>query len=238
MELTNVLFIDIETVSQYPDFSALEDRWKALFERKIRFFQEKDPDKSLDQLYQEKAAIYAEFGKIVCIGLGFFNKEQLRIKTISGHDEEEILNEFFSLISQHFKNPDKHTICGHNIREFDVPYICRRASIHGLQLPSILNLSNKKPWEVKFLVDTLEMWKFGDMKNYISLDLLSACLGLDGSKGDMDGSQVGKVYYEEGDLKRIATYCAQDVWVTCNVFLRMNLIPAVSFEEVHFADFK
>lgn len=238
MELSNVLFLDIETVSQYPEFSLLDNRWKMLFEKKIRFFQEKDPDKSMDQLYKDKAAIYAEFGKIICIGLGFFNRDQLRIKTISGDDEENILNEFFSLISQHFKNPDRHIICGHNIREFDIPFICRRASIHGLQLPPILNLSNKKPWEVKYLVDTLEMWKFGDMKNYISLDLLSACLGLNGSKDDMDGSQVGQVYYEEGDLKRIANYCAQDVWVTTNVYLRMNLMPPIALEDVHFADFK
>ncbi len=238
MELHNVLFIDIETVSQYPEFSDLDERWKGLFEKKIRYYHEKEPEKSLDQLYQEKAAIYSEFGKIICIGLGFFNKNQLRIKTISGEDEEDILNSFFSLVSQHFNNPDKHIICGHNIREFDIPYICRRAVIHGLQLPSILNLSNKKPWEVKFLIDTLEMWKFGDMKNYISLDLLSACLGLEGSKGDMDGSQVGKIYYENKDMKRIANYCAQDVWVTSNVFLRMNLLPEISLEDVHFADFK
>lgn len=237
MEPTNVLFIDIETVSQGRNYSDLDDRWKGLFEKKIKFYLEKEPEKSLDQLYQEKAAIYAEFGKIVCIGLGFFHKEQLRIKTIAG-DEEEVLNEFFTLISQHFNNPDRHIICGHNIREFDIPYICRRATIHALQLPSILNISNRKPWEVKFLVDTLEMWKFGDMKNFISLDLLAASLGLDGSKGDMDGSQVGRVYYEDHDMKRIASYCAQDVWVTCNVYLRMNLKPPIPLEDVHFSDFK
>lgn len=238
MELNNVLFIDIETVSQVSAFSSLDERWKQLFEKKIRYFQEKEPDKSLDDLYRERAAIYAEFGKIVCIGLGIFNKEQLRIKTISGDNEEDILIEFFSLMTSHYSNPDKHIICGHNIREFDIPYICRRASILGLQLPSILNISNKKPWEVKFLADTLEMWKFGDMKNYISLDLLSACLELEGSKGDMDGSQVSTVYYDDKDLKRISRYCSQDVWVSCNVYLRLNLLPAIPLEEVHFADFK
>lgn len=238
MDLSNVLFIDIETVSQCGNYSTLDDRWKLLFEKKIRYFHEKDPEKSMDQLYQEKAAIYAEFGKIVCIGLGFFNKDQLRIKTIAGDNEEDILIEFFSLLTQHFRNPDKYLICGHNIREFDIPYICRRACIHGLQLPSILNISNKKPWEIKFLVDTLELWKFGDMKNYISLDLLSACLGLNGSKDDMDGSQVGKVYHEDKDMNRISTYCSQDVWVSCNVFLRMHLLPSIPLEQVHFADSK
>ncbi|MBK8449145.1 MAG: ribonuclease H-like domain-containing protein [Saprospiraceae bacterium] len=238
MELNNVLFIDIETVSQYPSYNQLNNHWQALFERKIRYFQEKEPEKSLDQLYNEKAAIYAEFGKIICIGLGFFNKGVLRIKTISGVDEETILIDFFSLISQHFNNPDKNILCGHNIREFDIPYICRRAIIHNLQLPVILNISNRKPWELKFMADTLDMWKFGDQKNFISLELLAACLELESSKGDLDGSKVGEVYYQDQDLDRIAKYCAQDVWVTSNVYLRMNHLPAKEWDEVHFADFK
>lgn len=237
MELSNVLFFDIETVSQYPVYSDLDTRWQLLFERKIRYFQEKEPSKSLDELYRERAAIFAEFGKIICIGLGYFHKEELRIKTLMG-GEEEMLTEFFSIVNQFFCNPEKHIFCGHNIREFDVPYICRRACVHGLQLPAILNLSNKKPWEVKFIADTMELWKFGDLKNYISLDLLSACLGLDGSKADMDGSQVGRVYHEEKDLNRIAEYCSRDVWVTCNVFLRMHLLPAIDLEDVHFAELK
>jgi predicted PolB exonuclease-like 3'-5' exonuclease len=238
MELSNVLFIDIETVSALPEFSQLDNRWKALFEKKMKYYQEKEPDKSLDQLYSEKAAIYAEFGKIICIGLGIFNKEQLRIKTIYGDDENLILQEFFSLITQHYSNPDKHVICGHNIREFDIPYICRRSCMNEIQLPSLFKISNKKPWEVRFISDTLELWKFGDIKNYISLDLLSACLGLEGSKGDMDGSQVSRVYHQEHDLERIARYCAQDVWVTSNVYLRMNNQQPRSLEEVHFADYK
>jgi 3'-5' exonuclease len=238
MELSNVLFIDIETVSQYPAYSYLDKRWKLLFEKKMKYFFEKEPQKTASQFYEEKAGIYAEFGKVICIGLGFFHKDQLRIKTIYGEDEEFILHELFSLITQHFGHPEKQLICGHNIREFDIPFLCRRAAILGLQLPSILNISNKKPWEVRYIADTLEMWKFGDLKNYISLDLLAACLGLEGSKEDMDGSEVGNVYYIQKDLKRIADYCARDVWVTCNVALRLQSRAAVPFEEVHFADTK
>ncbi len=238
MELNNVLFIDIETISQYPAYSFLDQRWSELFDKKIQYFKEKEPEKSTAQLYSEKAAIYAEFGKVICIGLGYFHKGQLRIKTLSCDDEESLLIEFFSLLAQHYGQPGKHSICGHNIREFDIPFICRRASILGLQLPTILNLSNKKPWEIKYLLDTMEMWKFGDLKNYISLDLLSACLDLESSKADMDGSQVGKVYYENRDLKRIAEYCARDVWVSCNVFLRLQLQAPILLNDVHFADTK
>ncbi len=236
MDLNNILFIDIETVSHNSSLNELDSRWRKLFEHKMRYYLEKEQDKDLAQIYEEKAAIYAEFGRIICIGLGFFNKGQLRIKTISGHDEEELITGLFELISQHFSNPERHALCGHNIREFDIPYICRRALIHGLQLPALLQIAGKKPWELKYLYDTLDLWKFGDIKHYISLDLLSACLGLESPKEDMDGSQVGQMYYVQNDLDRIARYCAQDVWVTANVWLRLHLMPAISFDEVYYSN--
>ncbi len=238
MELTNILFIDIETVSQKLSYDLLDGHWQEMFERKIRYFQEKEPDKPPAKLYEEKAAIYAEFGKIVCIGLGFFNKNQLRVTTISGMDEKEILEKFFQITLTHFNNPDKHAICGHNIREFDIPYICRRALINGLSLPNLFNIASRKPWELKYLLDTLDMWKFGDQKNYISLELLTACFQLETSKSDIDGSMVGKVFYEDQDLDRIARYCARDVWVTANIYLKMTYRDPISFEEVHFTDTK
>ncbi|MEI2694316.1 MAG: 3'-5' exonuclease [Saprospiraceae bacterium] len=238
MELSNILFIDIETVSQFQAYESLDFKWQSMFERKIRYFQEKEPEKSPDQLYHDKAAIYAEFGKIVCIGLGFFHKGQLRITTLCGDDEAELIEKFFQIVQSHFNNPDKHFICGHNIKEFDVPYICRRALINGIALPALFNISSKKPWELKYLLDTLDMWKFGDQKNYVSLELLTACFNLETSKSDIDGSMVGKVYYEDHDLKRIGEYCSRDVWVTANVFLKMSLKETIPFESVHFTDSK
>lgn len=232
MKNSNVLFLDIETVSTNKSYDELDDRWKNLFELKMNYFHSKEPDKAYSDWYRDKAAIFAEFGKIVCIGTGFFNESELRIKTISGHNEKELLLDFFELVSGHFYNLNKHVLCGHNIREFDLPYICRRAAVHGLQLPAMLNLSLKKPWEVKHIVDTMELWKFGDYKNYISLDLLSACLGLESPKEVMNGSQVGQVYYEENDLPKIADYCAGDVWVTANAYLKMNRQEPVPFNEV------
>lgn len=234
MKNSNVLFVDIETVSSYPVFEELDDRWKSLFELKMNYFHSKEPEKAFSDWYKEKAAIFAEFGKIVCIGTGFFNENGLRIKTFSGHDEKELMMSFFELVSHHFNNPNKHILCGHNIREFDLPYLCRRAAVHGLQLPRTLDLSFKKPWEIKHLIDTMELWKFGDYKNYVSLDLLSACLGLESPKEQMNGSQVGSVYYDENDLPKISNYCAGDVWVTANVYLKLNRQETVPFEEVFF----
>jgi len=232
MIIDNVLFIDIETVSAFSSFDELEVRWQKLFASKMQFFQEREPDKSIEQWYRERAAIYAEFGRVICIGAGYFRNDQLRIKTFTGTDEESILTDFFTLLSKHFNRPERHRLCGHNIREFDIPYLCRRALMHGLQLPAMLQLAGKKPWELKHLLDTLELWKFGDIKHFTSLDLLAACLGLESPKNDLDGSQVGRVFYEEDGLDRIAAYCAQDVWVTANVFLRMHYEAPIPFDQV------
>lgn len=232
MILDNVLFIDIETVSVSRYFHQLDSRWQPLVERKLQYFKEREPEKSIDQIYQERAAIYAEFGKVVCIGVAFVRGDQLRIKTFAGPDEEVILSDFFELLGKYFYRPEKHRLCGHNIREFDIPFLCRRATINGLQLPALLQIAGRKPWEIKHLVDTMELWKFGDIKHFTSLDLLAACLGLESPKTDMDGSQVGRVFYEDQDLERIAAYCAQDVWVTANVFLAMHQETPFSWDQV------
>lgn len=236
MNLNHILFFDIETVSGSAHYEDLDDRWKKLFAGKARYFQEREPHKEMAQLYRERAAIFAEFGRAVCIGAGFFHKDQLRIKTFAEPDEEILLQEFFDLLNQHFNQTDRHVLCGHNIREFDVPYLCRRAQVHGIPLPSLLDVSGRKPWEVKHLVDTMELWKFGDIKHYTSLDLLSACLGLESPKEDMDGSQVHDVFYESEDIERIARYCATDVWVTANVYLHLHRQPTIRLENVYFID--
>ncbi|MBK9108500.1 MAG: 3'-5' exonuclease [Saprospiraceae bacterium] len=232
MELNNILFIDLETVSAESSYQNLDEKWQKLFETKMRYYREREPEKSLEDLYEEKAAIYAEFGRIVCIGVGLFRNNQLRIKTFAGPDEELLLTDFFSILTSHFGNPERHGLCGHNIREFDIPYLCRRALMNGLQLPAPLQIAGRKPWELKHLLDTMEMWKFGDIKHFISLDLLSACLGLESPKSDIDGSQVGRVYYEEEDIDRIARYCAQDIWVTANVYLSFHQQAPIPFDQV------
>ena len=156
----------------------------------------------------------------------------LRLKSYANHVEASALDDFSDLLSKHFNNPDKFALCGHNIREFDIPYICRRMLINQLPLPRMVDIAGKKPWETKHLLDTLEMWKFGDLKNYTSLRLLTAVFDIPSPKDDMDGSDVAGVYWVERDLDRIATYCEKDVLATVQLFLRLRRMPLLRPDQV------
>ena len=231
--LNTILFLDIETVSQKAQFDELEERMQRLWKRKARRFlkpteREEDPE-NIDwaEIYEDRAAILAEFGKIVCISVGFLTHEEsgsigMRVKSFASEDELTVLTEFAALIEETFDNRQIRSVCGHNIKEFDLPYIARRMLIQNIPLPVPLQLQGKKPWEIKHVLDTLDFWKFGDYKHFTSLDLLSAVFHIPSPKEDMDGSQVGKTYWEEQDLERIRIYCERDVWVTAAVFLKMN----------------
>jgi predicted PolB exonuclease-like 3'-5' exonuclease len=213
-----ILFFDIETVPLTYEFKDLEERAQGLWDRKTRFLQERD-NLSPDELY-EKAGIYAEFGKVVCISMGFvLQKEgetQIRVKSIANENEKILLQEYIDLLNSYYNTPD-FLFCAHNGKEFDIPFLCRRILINGLKLPFILNVAGKKPWEIKHL-DTMELWKFGDFKNYTSLDLLTYIFNIPTPKDDMDGSQVAKVFYEEKNLDRIIHYCEKDVIATIQLF--------------------
>lgn len=213
-----ILFFDIETVPLTYEFKDLEERAQGLWDRKTRFLQQRD-NLSPDELY-EKAGIYAEFGKVVCISMGFvLQKEgetQIRVKSIANENEKILLQEYIDLLNSYYNSPD-FLFCAHNGKEFDIPFLCRRILINGLKLPFILNVSGKKPWEIKHL-DTMELWKFGDFKNYTSLDLLTYIFNIPTPKDDMDGSQVAKVFYEEKNLDRIIHYCEKDVIATIQLF--------------------
>ena len=213
-----ILFFDIETVPLTYEFKDLEERAQGLWDRKTRFLQERD-NLSPDELY-EKAGIYAEFGKVVCISMGFvLQKEgetQIRVKSIANRNEKILLQEYIDLLNSYYNSPD-FLFCAHNGKEFDIPFLCRRILINGLKLPFILNVAGKKPWEIKHL-DTMELWKFGDFKNYTSLDLLTYIFNIPTPKYDMDGSQVAKVFYEEKNLDRIIHYCEKDVIATIQLF--------------------
>ncbi|MDC6470690.1 3'-5' exonuclease [Flavobacteriales bacterium] len=213
-----ILFFDIETVPLTYEFKDLEERAQGLWDRKTRFLQERD-NLSPDELY-EKAGIYAEFGKVVCISMGFvLQKEgetQIRVKSIANENEKILLQEYIDLLNSYYNSPD-FLFCAHNGKEFDIPFLCRRILINGLKLPFMLNVAGKKPWEIKHL-DTMELWKFGDFKNYTSLDLLTYIFNIPTPKDDMDGSQVAKVFYEERNLDRIIHYCEKDVIATIQLF--------------------
>lgn len=208
LNLDDVLFLDIETVSAVASFDQLDDRFKTLWEKKAELLRRNNPEATADLLYKS-AGIYAEFGKIVCISCGFTNGNEFRIKSFYGEDEKILLQKFADLLNNHYSSK-RHLLCAHNGKEFDFPYIARRMLINQIELPEILNLAGKKPWEVKHL-DTMELWKFGDYKHYTSLDLLAAVFNIPTPKDDIDGSMVGQVFWNENDLDRIVQYCQKDV---------------------------
>lgn len=228
--LENILFLDIETVPEEIDFSVLPEEKQLLFEQKTAY-KRKD-DISAGEYY-DHAGIWAEFGKIVCISVGYFrfteDSRQFRLTTFSG-EEKTLLLQFKTLLEDHFYKPE-HLLCAHNGKEFDFPYIARRMLIQNISLPEKLNLFGKKPWEVPFL-DTLELWKFGDYKHYTSLNLLTNILGIPSPKDDIDGSQVYDIYYREKDIDRIITYCEKDVLALAQVILRLRQEELLKPEEI------
>lgn len=230
INLEHLLFLDIETVPEQESFQDLDENKKELWEHKSQY--QRKENVSAEEFY-ERAGIWAEFGKIVCISVGYFKinggKRTFRVTTFHG-DETKLLTEFKKLLESHFDAP-KYLLCGHNAKEFDFPYIARRMLIKQIDLPTKLNLFGKKPWEIPHL-DTMELWKFGDYKHYTSLKLMANVLGIPSPKGDIDGSMVRSVYYEDKDLKRIINYCELDVVTTAQVFLRLKNEALLAEEEI------
>ncbi|MCA6078465.1 3'-5' exonuclease [Fulvivirga sedimenti] len=231
--LHDILFLDIETVSSFRRMDEMDERLQKEWTRKSNYHQRLE-EKSAEELYPERAGIYAEFGKIIVIGLGFFTKSPdgliFRLKALSGENEKELLQNFRNILLRF--DSEKLQLCAHNGKEFDFPYLSRRMLINGIALPDVLKLAGKKPWEVQHL-DTMEMWKFGDYKHYTSLDLLAALFEIDTSKSELDGSKVGKAYYEEGDLESITRYCLNDVEVVARVYLHLTEQHDLTFDVVY-----
>lgn len=231
--LENLLLLDIETVPGTEGFHALSPLFQELWLEKLTKIA---PDsEAAEEGYRNRSGIYAEFGKIICISVGYFyekdHKKNIRIKSFADHSEAEVIKKFFEAVKQFEARIPAFFFCGHNIREFDIPYICRRALINNIPLPNQLMFHGKKPWEV-MLLDTMHLWRFGDFKNYTSLKLLAGVLGIPTPKDDIDGSMVGKVYWEEKDLKRIATYCQKDVLTVAQLLLRFKQLPLLNNENV------
>ena len=214
-DLNNLMILDIETVPQYSTFDQLPEHMQKLWDHKTQYQRKEE---TAEEFYG-RAGIWAEFGKIICISVGIFTKGRgtgLRVKSFASHDETELLIKFGDLLRS---QPATLVLCAHNGKEFDFPYICRRMLINGLQIPSQLEISGKKPWEVNHL-DTMELWKFGDYKNYTSLNLLTAIFNIPTPKDDIDGSMVGHVYWNENNLERISVYCQKDVIATAQLIRR------------------
>jgi len=239
--LENLFLIDIETVSEKEHFHFLDDIWKELWSEKIN--KSLPPGTTAEEYYPMRAAILAEFAKVVCISFGYFKKNntnsadnyQLRIKSFCSENEKEILTRFVETLNQFHNQNHQWVFAGHNIKEFDVPFLCRRMLVNGMTIPSYIDFQNMKPWDTPIL-DTLHLWRFGDYKHYTSLKLLAAALGVPSPKDDIDGSQVGHVYWKEKDLERIAIYCQKDVLTVANVILRFKGMPLLKEEQVVFVD--
>lgn len=231
--IQNVLFLDIETVPQYSSYSALPENWKSLWDHKASFLIRNKETETSENIYP-RAGIYAEFGKIICIGCGILSgggeNKKITIKCFSGDDEHLLLSEFSEMLNKWSPGSIKY-LCAHNGKEFDFPYLCRRFVVNQIPIPSVLQLSGKKPWEVNHL-DTLELWKFGDFKSYTSLNLLAQTLGIATPKDDIDGSRVWEVYWKENNIERIVTYCRKDVITLAQIFLRISGEPLVKNENI------
>ncbi len=232
VNIHNILFLDIETVSGFSKYSELPERFKTLWNHKASFLKKEESDTE-ESLY-ERAGIYAEFGKIICISVGYIHKvdgvEQIRLKSFASHDEVEVLKSFSDLLNKFF-GETKHLLCGHNAKEFDFPYICRRLLINGLPIPNTLNIAGKKPWEVNHL-DTMQLWRFGDYKAYTSLDLLTALFNVPSPKSDISGADVSRVYWEDNDLERIAEYCQQDVVALIQIFRKYQALNLIDLSDI------
>ena len=231
--ISNLLLLDIETVPQVQKFSDLNETWQQLWiDKTSKQLLESTPEET----WKMRGGIMAEFGKIICISTGYFYEDENRtqcfkIKSISGDNETQVLQEFTELCNKFHKHNKNFIFGGHNIREFDIPYICRRILINNLPLPEYLWLHDRKPWETK-MFDTLSWWKFGDNKNYTSLHLLASVLNIPTSKGDIDGSMVQDVYYDNKDLQRIVEYCQRDVVVVANIILKFQNLALLKDENV------
>jgi uncharacterized protein YprB with RNaseH-like and TPR domain len=237
MKLNNILFLDIETASQFENYQHLPEDWKPLWDYKATQLIRNKESETVETIY-ERAGIYAEFGKIICISCGYLQgngqEKKLVLKSFCADDEKQLLQEFSDMLKKWSHDNTKY-LCAHNGKEFDYPYMCRRMVINGLSIPEILQIAGRKPWDVRHL-DTLELWKFGDYKSYTSLKLLAKVLGVASPKDDIDGSQVNGVYWNEKDIHRIVDYCQKDVITLTQILLRLHCEPLIKNENISIKD--
>ena len=240
-DLKRILFIDIETVATKSVYDELSNDMQKHWMRKSNQIKSADNYTSeterARQLYLDKAGIFAEFAKVVCISVGLISTKgdeikSFRLRSFFGDDEEILLQDFAELLNTHFNRTARFFLCGHNLREFDVPFLCRRMLLNGIRLPALLNIPGKRPWQTPHLIDTLEYWKFGDYKNYTSLDLLTSIFGLPTPKDDLDGSLVGEAYWVRNDLRSIVEYCEKDVISVVQLYLKFNNLPLITEEQI------
>ena len=228
INLSEVLFLDIETVAISPDYASLPEKFVKHWDKKAKFLKANEEENP--EIAFKKAGIYAEFARIICISTGYIHDNNLRIKSFYGHDEKLLLLEFSAMLNYHY-NKKSSLLCAHNGKEFDFPFLARRMIVNGIELPEILDNAGRKPWEIRHL-DTMELWKFGDYKSFTSLEILSTLLDIPSPKNDIDGSEVGQVYWVENNLPRIVEYCQRDVVALCRLLLRYKNQEQIADEDI------
>lgn len=231
IKVEDIMFLDIETVPESSSYELLSPALQNLWDKKSKQFRA--ADQNAGEVY-ERAGIYSEFGKIICISVGLVKEKNpfsFRLKSFYGKDEKSLLVEFSGMLQKFCRTNREAVLCAHNGKEFDFPYIARRMIIKGLTIPEILDNAGKKPWEVK-LLDTMDLWKFGDYKNYTSLDLLTSVLGIPTPKDDIDGSMVAGIFYNDDDIKRIVYYCEKDVLAVARVLFRFMNLPGIDEDKI------
>ena len=232
----NLIFLDIETVPAEASYLHLSEDWQALWNKKT--LRTLPPESTAEEFYPQQAAIYAEFAKIVCISFGYYrssgSERKLRIKSLCSEDEKQLLLDFCEILTGFEKHHKSWIFAGHNVKEFDLPFLSRRMLIQGMGIPACMNFVNMKPWEVN-VIDTMHYWRFGDFKSFTSLELLATALGIPSPKSDINGSQVGEVFWKEKDLRRIASYCQRDVITVANIIQRFNVGNILKEDEIEIA---
>jgi 3'-5' exonuclease len=231
--LHNILFLDIETASQYPSYLNMPAEWQGLWDHRSNSLLRNKEEETPETIYP-KAAIYAEFGKVICISCGIIQgsgiNRKIVIKSFVNEDEKLLLNDFSNMVQQ-WSFDEARWLCAHNGKDFDFPYLCRRMTVHRIPIPAALNCTGKKPWETRYL-DTMELWKFGEYKCFTSLNLMAHTLGIQTPKDDIDGSKVGEVYWIEKNITRIVEYCQKDVVTVAQIFLRLQNEPPITAENI------
>lgn len=232
--MEHILFLDIETVPQQADPSLLDPEWNILWAKKAELLSKHRNGDEPDVLYQ-RAGIYAEFGKVICVSVGYFTKSpaqrQFRVTSFFSDSEVDVLKPFADLLNAHFGKRYRY-LCAHNGQEFDFPYLCRRFLINQIPLPKGLEIMGAKPWDNTHLLDTMRMWSFGDFKHFTSLQTLTKAFGIPSPKDDISGADVYAVYHQHHDLPRIATYCQKDVVGLAHLYCRLTSREFVDNEHI------
>ncbi len=231
MDINAMLFVDAETVPLKDSLLKLPKQLQEAWIKKSEKKEWGDPAKS----YLEKSSLYAEFSKICCISIGFFHTgtegsdagiRKFKVKSIFGPNEKTILKEFAGVLKA-----SKLSLCGHNVKGFDFPFISKRYVINQIEMPAVLITWGKKPWELEHFVDTMELWKFGSFTGATSLDALCGALDVPTPKGDMDGAKVREQYFK-GHWKNITDYCEKDVVATARCLQKMFYITPIPEDQV------